>query len=70
MPYGELIRRTDDGIPYLRPEVALLFKAKWTRPKDEADLDGVLPLLDATARSWLAGALDAVHRGHPWRTRL
>ena len=28
MPYGWLIEWTDDGIPYGRPEVVLLFKAK------------------------------------------
>ena len=28
LPYGELILRTSEGIPYATPEVALLFKAK------------------------------------------
>ena len=36
-PYAELIRRTADGVPYLAPEVALLFKAKAARDKDRAD---------------------------------
>ncbi|MGH3647997.1 MAG: hypothetical protein ACRDTM_12580 [Micromonosporaceae bacterium] len=70
MPYAELILRTGDGIPYLRPEVALLFKAKATRTKDEADFAAVLPVLTAVQRSWLAGALDTVHPGHPWRAAL
>lgn len=70
LPYTELIRHTDDGVPYLIPEVALLFKAKWTRPKDEADLVGTLPLLTADQRSWLAWALETAHPNHPWLTRL
>jgi hypothetical protein len=66
LPYGELIERTPGGIPYGRPEVVLLFKAKAHRPKDEEDLAAVLPHLDASRRAWLAGALERVHPGHPW----
>jgi hypothetical protein len=69
-PYADIVRTTAEGVPYLVPEVVVLFKAKASRPKDEADVDGVLPLLDAAARRWLAGALDLVHPGHPWRPRL
>jgi hypothetical protein len=46
-----------DGIPFLRPEVVLLYKSKDPSPKDEADFDVVLPRLDAAARSWLDDAL-------------
>jgi hypothetical protein len=37
-------------VPYLLPEIVLLFKAKHRRPKDRADFDGVLPLLDRACR--------------------
>jgi len=66
MPYDQLIERTRDGIPYGRPEVMLLFKAKPGRPKDAADLAAVLPRLEPQRREWLAAALAAVHPGHPW----
>ena len=66
LPYDELIERTADGIPYVRPEVVLLFKAKQARPKDESDLAAVLPLLDASRRRLLAGWLEVVHPGHFW----
>ena len=66
MPYKRLIERTADGIPYARPEVVLLFKAKHARPKDDGDLAAALPLLDAERRRWLAGALELVHPGHRW----
>ena len=70
LPYAEIIARTPDGIPYLVPEIVLLFKAKYRRPKDEADFDGVLPLLTPVQRDWLAAALDRVHPGHGWLSRL
>ncbi|MGK2868079.1 MAG: nucleotidyltransferase domain-containing protein, partial [Mycobacterium sp.] len=47
LTYDELILRTGDSIPYVLPEVALLFKAKHRRAKDEADFQRVLPELGA-----------------------
>jgi hypothetical protein len=65
-PYREVIERTGEGIPYLAPEIALLFKAKAPRPKDEADLAAALPRLTGDRRAWLASALARVHPGHSW----
>ena len=65
-PRDEIVGTTDDGIPYLHPRATLLFKAKYQRPKDEADLEVVLPHLEAADRSWLRGALERFHPGHPW----
>jgi uncharacterized protein (DUF952 family) len=62
--------RTREGVPIVAPEVALLFKAKATRFKDDRDFDAALPSLDEDARSWLASALDEGHPNHPWRARL
>ena len=70
LPYSELIERTATGLPYARPEVVLLFKAKAARPKDELDLDAVLPYLDGERRRWLAKALELVLPGHAWLARL
>jgi uncharacterized protein (DUF952 family) len=61
---------TPDGVPFVRPEVALLFKAKAPRFKDLRDFERVLPRLDLAARTWLASALDRAHPGHPWRASL
>jgi hypothetical protein len=66
LPYDELIEHTADGIPYERPEVVLLFKAKHARPKDEADLAAVLPQLNAERRRLLAEWIERVHPGHFW----
>jgi hypothetical protein len=70
LPGSEVIAFTSDGIPYQQPEIALLFKAKHTREKDEADFDGVVPLLGPRQRAWLADAIGRVHPGHPWIARL
>jgi hypothetical protein len=69
-PYADLIQRDASGLPFLAPEVALLFKAKALRGKDTADFTGTLPLLDADQRQWLADALALVHPDHPWRADL
>jgi len=70
LPRDRVIAYTADGIPYARPEVALLYKAKNARPKDDDDFAGVLPLLDPGARRWLTGSLELVHPGHRWLETL
>ena len=61
---------TADGVPVIAPEIALLFKAKAPRFKDQRDFDRVLPHLDRAARSWLASALEQAHPGHHWHARV
>lgn len=72
-PRSTMVATTPDGIPYLRPHGALLYKAKATpgiRPKDEHDLVVGRSLLSSAERAWLATALDRISPGHPWRSRL
>jgi hypothetical protein len=67
MPYAELIERTADGIPYARPEIVLLFKAKHSHEtKNASDLAATLPALDTARRERLAQWLELVHPGHAW----
>ncbi|WP_411080462.1 nucleotidyltransferase domain-containing protein [Streptomyces sp. cmx-18-6] len=70
LPYDAIIERTADGIPYLIPELVLLFKAKAARPKDRADFDGTVPLLGRARRAVLGEWLEFVHPGHPWLAEL
>ena len=70
VPRTRLIEHTADGIPYSAPEIALLFKAKAVRAKDDDDFASVLPLLEGSRRRWLADALNLVHPGHPWLAAL
>ena len=65
-PYHEIIHWTTDGVPYLSPEIVLLFKAKHNRPKDDADFTASLPLLTPQQCGWLVSALRAVHPDHVW----
>lgn len=55
-----------DGVPVICPEIALLYKSKGTRERDEADLRSALPHLDAASRVWLAEALTMTGAAGPW----
>ena len=57
------ILKTANGIPYLAPEIQLLFKAKDPRPKDHRDAAEVIPELSAKQRWFLREHLGV---GHPW----
>jgi hypothetical protein len=71
LPFDEVIQWTDDGIPYGRPDIVVLFKAKHTdRDRDQADFEAVVPRLEPERRRWLAEALEQVHPGHPWLAEL
>lgn len=70
MPLDRLSRRSSEGIPYLCPEIVLLYKAKNPREYDAEDFERVRTTLDAQARQWLAAALTACHPGHEWTSRL
>jgi hypothetical protein len=70
LPLDRVGRIGADGIPYLRPEVVLLFKAKHVRPKDEADFASVLGRLDHSAQAFLIEALHLTLPNHPWLAAL
>jgi hypothetical protein len=70
LPYRDLIGWTDDGIPFGRPEVILLYKAKHDGERDRDDLAAALPALQPAAVRWLAVALAVVHPGHQWLAEL
>jgi hypothetical protein len=66
MSFSKLTCYSGTGIPYMSPEVVLLFKAKHLREKDQADFERVLPLLDNQQVEWLRVNLELVHPGHTW----
>ncbi|GGY64451.1 nucleotidyltransferase domain-containing protein [Streptomyces anulatus] len=70
LPYSEIVHHTRDGIPYLAPELVLLFKAKHMRPKDRRDFGTTVPHLTGAQRATLAELLARVHPGHAWLTDL
>jgi hypothetical protein len=69
-PYREIIHRTQGGIPYLAPELVLLFKAKHAREKDQADFDATVPHMTPAQRQALATLIARVHPGHHWLADL
>jgi hypothetical protein len=70
LPRVAAIAHTADGIPYLRAELVLLFKAKALRGKDERDFAVALSSLAAAERSRLRGWLERFHPGHAWIPRI
>jgi hypothetical protein len=69
-PRSEMTGVTAGGVPYLKPEGVLLYKAKAVRAKDEADFAACAPLLGEEARRWLRQALQRAHPGHRWLAAL
>jgi hypothetical protein len=57
-------------VPFLRPEIVLLYKSTDDSPKNAADFDVVLPNLEVDARRWLAEALAVCDSHHGWLARL
>lgn len=69
-PYSDIIQHTQHGIPYLAPELVLLFKAKHARQKDQSDFDATVPHMTPQQRDTLAELLARVHPGHRWLADL
>jgi len=56
-----------DLLPYLSPEIQLLFKSKDLRSKDHEDARRVIPLFDGEQRAWLQTHLPP---DHEWKKLL
>lgn len=68
-PMADIIVKTKEGIPYLKPEIQLLYKggSSKIREKDHNDFLTVFPLLTAEAREWLEASLQIQFpEGHVW----
>jgi hypothetical protein len=64
-------RKTVDGVPYICPEVALLYKARGKGiERNAADFESAVAALSPKARGWLLDALLIAHPGHAWIERL
>jgi hypothetical protein len=66
LPLDVAVRRTSAGLPYLSPEIQLLYKAKAPRARDQADFDHIAPRLHPAARACLKDALARLDPGHAW----
>lgn len=57
-------------VPVTMPEIILLHKALYVRPKDEHDFQRVLPHLSTNRRVWLATQLARLRPEHAWLPQL
>ncbi len=55
-----------DTIPFLSPEIVLLYKSKAPRLTDEADFRVASPALTPEQREWLRLAINRSDVDHPW----
>jgi hypothetical protein len=78
--------RSEQGIPFLAPEIVLLYKSKHLHSRyaanphhdhyqegkinDEADFQTVRETLDEERRAWLRSAIETCYPGHPWVEQL
>ncbi|WP_029192777.1 nucleotidyltransferase domain-containing protein [Paenibacillus harenae] len=65
----DITLKSPEGIPYLRPEIQLLYKggSKNIRSKDHDDFHTILPSLSPQEIEWLASALrKQFPEGHAW----
>jgi hypothetical protein len=69
-PVPEIWLQSSLSIPTLAPEIQLLFKAKYHRPKDEHDFRNAHGLLTATQREWLKQALEVCYGRDSWIAEL
>ena len=58
------------GVPFLRAEIVLLYKASERSPRNEADFAAVRPHLTQAAGQWLREALEVIDPRHPWVPQL
>ncbi|WP_152526285.1 hypothetical protein [Thalassobacillus devorans] len=69
-PISHMHLRSEQGLPYLNPEIVLLYKAKETRQKDNEDFENIFPRLNERQKEWLKQGLIQCHPNHPWLEKL
>lgn len=57
---------TNSGIPILSPEIALLYKSKDPRPKDEMDFRNIYNYMSMEQKQWLRNSLKMIYIEHSW----
>jgi hypothetical protein len=58
------------ALPYLAPEIVLLFKSKHLQAHDRIDFNVALPVMSADSRAWLRAALERSTPDHEWLAAL
>jgi hypothetical protein len=66
-PWSATVLVSATGLPYLAPELQLLYKSAKPRPRDGLDAATVIPMLEDERRAFLVRSLPA---DHPWQAML
>ncbi|MFX0117324.1 MAG: nucleotidyltransferase domain-containing protein [Candidatus Hodarchaeota archaeon] len=70
LPLAKIGLLSQLGIPYLCPEIVLLYKAKYRKRKDDLDFENTISHLDNEGRRWLRSAIEIHSPFHIWLKRL
>lgn len=70
LPTEELVLFTPNGVPYLAPQVVLLYKSTKVSERDQIDFLKVLPHIGLEQKDWLKSSLMMTDTEHPWLIRL
>lgn len=65
LPLSRFGRTTDEGVPYVAPEIALFYMLLSPTPKAKADFLATRPHLTPASRDWLHRAVELIDRMHP-----
>lgn len=65
LPLAQFGCTTEDGIPFVAPEIALFYLLISPTPKAKADFLAVRPRLNPARRAWLHRALGLLKPAHP-----
>lgn len=69
-PLESELRFSETGLPYLAPEVVLLYKVRNTREKDQKDILSVKDILNFMQQNWLREAIKFHEPMHEWLNLL
>lgn len=74
-PLDQARLMSKQGLPYLAPEIVLLFKSNKigetdSQGKDAQDFEKFWPILSQEAKNWLYMALSEINIAHPWLLKL
>lgn len=69
-PLSKMGDTSATGLPYLAPEIVLLYKAKEPSEADEQDFQVTRPLLASEASEWLRISVGACYPEHTWLASL
>ena len=71
MPIEALGFQNQDGVPFLKPEVQLFYKAKSPRPKDTQDFECCLALMTDEQKGWLRRSMKVAYgEATAWLARI